>query len=214
MKKWVRWPLLWMALLVIGSIFVGAISDMEDDDFEDGTVQGWIHPAASPNPPANITTGGPMGAGDNYLNLTSLGGAGAGSRMAVVNRSQWIGDYNAVGNAFHIEADMINLGATALNIRIGVERSAPVQTRFVSTNAVTLNSGGGWTSVSFMLTAAELSQVEGTQTLTQVLDAVDEMRLISSVAAQWRGDSLVGSLGVDNFRVTSVPVELSRFTVE
>ena len=51
------------------------------DTFEGGTTQGWVvgdpsHPA----PPTNIATGGPAGAGDNYLQLTAVGGGAAAER--------------------------------------------------------------------------------------------------------------------------------------
>ena len=54
------------------------------DNFEDGTTQGWVVGllgAPSPAPPQNIPNGGPLGAGDNYLQLTSVGGSGAGNRL-------------------------------------------------------------------------------------------------------------------------------------
>ena len=53
------------------------------DDFEDGTTAGWHvgDPAQHPAPPVNVSTGGPAGAGDAYLQLQALGGSGAGSRL-------------------------------------------------------------------------------------------------------------------------------------
>src|SRR5688572_16184035 len=63
------------------------------DTFEDGTTQGWFVPGPHPVPPANIASGGPNGAGDNYLQVTALGGDGAGSRLSVQNISQWTGSF-------------------------------------------------------------------------------------------------------------------------
>jgi hypothetical protein len=44
-----------------------------------------------------VASGGPDGVGDAYLELTSLGGIGPGSRLAVNNALQWTGDYLAEG---------------------------------------------------------------------------------------------------------------------
>jgi hypothetical protein len=68
------------------------------DDFEDGTTMGWfVGDPTHPAPPVNIATGGPAGAGDNYLQLVATGGGGAGGRLAVLNDAQWARDYLAAG---------------------------------------------------------------------------------------------------------------------
>ena len=79
------------------------------DDFEDGTTAGWHvgDPAQHPAPPVNVSTGGPAGAGDAYLQLQALGGSGAGSRLSVLNLSQWTGDFTGVPA---IEMDVNNFG--------------------------------------------------------------------------------------------------------
>jgi hypothetical protein len=79
---------------VVADPLVGQI-----DTFEDGTIQNWhvgmdAPPAARP---ANIASGGPGGAGDNYLRLTALGGNGPSSKLSVINNSQWTGNYLASG---------------------------------------------------------------------------------------------------------------------
>ncbi|PWB73274.1 MAG: hypothetical protein C3F15_10055, partial [Holophagae bacterium] len=72
-----------------------AVDPLQVDDFEDGTTMGWEEGAPSPNPPVNVADGGPGGAGDAYLENTSSGGTGAGSRMVMFNNAQWTGDYVA-----------------------------------------------------------------------------------------------------------------------
>ncbi len=189
-----------------------AISASEDDDFEDGTTMGWSEGGGSPNPPANVASGGPLGVGDNYLSNVSSGLPGAGGRMAMFNRSQWTGDYGAVGSAITIEADMANFGASALSIRIGIEDSLGNQ--YVSASAVSLPADGVWNAVSFQLIDAAMTQVAGAGTLSQTLSDVIELRVLSSAVPLWRGAQVAATLGVDNFRVTSVPVELQSFTIE
>ena len=54
-------------LLLIISFFVmsfgyAQVVGDQTDDFEDGTVQGWLHAVPNPFDPENIATGGPAGA--------------------------------------------------------------------------------------------------------------------------------------------------------
>ena len=81
--------------LLITPASVFAIGFGQTDDFEDGTVQGWVEGAPSPNMPTNVSDGGPLGVGDNYLKNISSGGFGAGSRLVMFNQSQWQNGYLA-----------------------------------------------------------------------------------------------------------------------
>src|SRR5574340_117494 len=67
------------------------------DTFEDGATQGWHVPGPSPVPPVNEPNGGPAGAGDAFLRVTATGGNGPGSKLSVMNASQWTGNYLASG---------------------------------------------------------------------------------------------------------------------
>src|SRR4051794_2593506 len=75
------------------------------------TVQAWAGAQ-----PTWISTGGPAGSGDGFLQLHSIGGSGPTSKMAGNNSAQWSGNYTAA-NVTAISVDLKNLGATALNIR-------------------------------------------------------------------------------------------------
>jgi hypothetical protein len=87
-KRFVEGSLL-VILMMSQSVFA---TPLVPDNFEDGTTQGWFVPGDHPVPPTNILTGGPSGVGDNYLQVTALGGDGPGSRLSVQNFSQWTGD--------------------------------------------------------------------------------------------------------------------------
>src|SRR5689334_17209536 len=105
-----------MSRPVAAQVHVGQI-----DTFGNGTTQNWatgLLGAPNPVPPENVSSGGPGGAGDNFLLLQSIGGLGAGSRLTVINFSgQWAGDYLTAGiNA--IAFDAINLGSTPLALRL------------------------------------------------------------------------------------------------
>ncbi len=184
------------------------------DDFEDGTVANWAEGGGSPNPPTNVADGGPTGAGDAYLENISSGSGGPGGRLAMFNRTQWSCDYNAAGSEITLAAEMANFGATPLAMRVGVERSSGDLTRFVSTAAVALPADGVWRTVTFVLRNSDMTNALGGQTLAEVLDDVGELRVISAATAVWQADEVAATLGVDNFRVESLPVELESFAIE
>ncbi|MCH7702211.1 MAG: hypothetical protein IID37_11030 [Planctomycetes bacterium] len=194
-----------LALAVCGLLMprtAQAVACGQVDDFEDGTTMGWTEGPISPNQPTNVANGGPSGVGDNYLRNFSSGGVGAGSRMVMFNTLQWAGDYLAAG-VTRIEADMANFGATALSMRIAIERN--IGGRYGSTNAVALPADGQWHRVTFDLTSADLSLISGLATLNDVLANVGELRILSATAGPtWQGDAIVATLGVDN--ITAVVV--------
>lgn len=208
--RWFRLAVTMALVLVVGAAL--AFTGAEDDDFEDGTTMNWTEGGPSPNPPQNIPDGGPGGVGDNYLENVSSGGAGPGSRMAMFNQDQWAGDYNAVGPAIVITADMANFGDTPLSMRVAVNSVGG--TWYATTIAEALPADGAWYPVMFELSNADMTLVSGSETLSDVLDAVFELRILSSSVPNSRGDNISATLGVDNFQVYSVPVELQSFTVD
>lgn len=198
-----------LATCLIRAPLASAISIGQVDTFEDGTTQGWIVGllgATHPSPPANIPDGGPLGVGDNYLQLTSLGGLGAGNRLTVINLAQWVGDYTAAGIT-EIALDLRNFGATDLSIRLYLENpmGAP-PTDDAITSPVFVPAGGGWTHAAFAVDALSLTALTGD--VNTLLTNVTALRLIHSPVAAFPGPSVVAMLGVDNItaqRATAVP---------
>jgi len=189
---------------------VAAAAPIPLDDFEDGTVENWfagggpvggVHPA----PPANVVNGGPLGPGDNYMLLTSLGGAGAGSRMVAMNGSQWAGDYVAGGVSF-IEMDLNNLGNTDLAVRLLFENpmGAPPTDIAISDDPFLLPAGGGWVHATFPVTPADLVALLGTA--TDALSQTTILRIFHSPTDTFPGPPIVASLGVDNITADAAPV--------
>jgi hypothetical protein len=181
------------------------------DDFEDGTTQGWFVPSfmdPHPVPPANVPTGGPSGAGDAFLRLTALGGTGAGSRLSVLNVSQWTGNYLAAGIpgiAMHVN----NFGSTDLVLRLLVVNFSPEgpPSDLAWTLApVNVPANSGWTSVVFSLSPANLFTPPIFGTTLGALSDVNELRLFHNPVAFFGGPE-VGAppvsavLGVDNIQV-------------
>ena len=188
------------------------------NNFEDGTTQGWVigigpFNPPPPFPPTNIPTGGPAGAGDNYLRLTSTGIGGPppnpNSRLSVINTSpQWTGNYLTSGvNA--ITMDVINLGATDLYLRLLFEdpMGGPPQNEAFSASPIVLSAGSGWTSVTFLINPGNLTARSGT--VQGALTNTTAIRIYHSPQARFPGPPVAGQLGIDNIRAvgaaTAVP---------
>jgi len=186
-------------ILILGGSSVYAIVFGQIDDFEDGTTQNW-GPGFSPNPPVNIPDGGPLGVGDNYLEITSTGVVDtAGSRLISFNLAQWLGDYPSNGVS-EITMDVNNLGAVPLDLRVSID--GPGGT-FSSTSSIPLPVGSGWTTVIFPVTPTSFSSVLDFSAVpgfdvTATLGGVFELRILSSSVPSWFGDTIDATLGVDN----------------
>lgn len=175
----------------------------QTDTFEDGTTQNWavgIGPGGGghPEPPTNITTGGPGGVDDNFLRLTAVGGQGPGSRLSTINLlAQWSGDYVAAG-VTGIRMDVNNLGASELSLRLLFEDPVPGPPANVaiSTDAVVVPSGTGWISVFFPIAPGSLTALQGT--VEAALTNTTALRLYHSPTPVNPGPALTTVLGVDN----------------
>jgi hypothetical protein len=170
------------------------------DNFEDGTLQNWTAGATNPNPPTNIATGGPAGANDSYLRLVSNGLSAGGKLVAFNPGAQWAGDYIAAGVGA-IQMQVNNQGATALTLRLMLTGAGGQVLGTVAD--VNVPAGSGWTSVSFPLTAANLSG----GSFSAVMSGVTELDLVHSptlITVRSSSPNIVAQLGVDN--VTAVPV--------
>lgn len=206
-----RWSVL--TILVAACLLLPPSTALADpvlgqvDTFEDGTTQNWVvnllgmgsHPA----PPTNVPTGGPAGVDDNYLRLTSVGGGGSGSRLAVLNLAQWTGNYLASGvNA--ITMDVNNMGATDLSLRLLFENPmGGPPTDAAITALVFLPSGSGWRSVTFLVGPNDLTALSGS--VTTVLANTTALRIYHSPAAAFPGPPVEAQLDVDNIRAAAVP---------
>lgn len=173
--------------------------------FEDGTTQGWIAGGGPgggvpPNAPVNIATGGPAGADDNFLQISGTGVPNApGGRLVANNFSQWGGDYTGL-QITSITMDVRNLGTSDLYLRLLLENPlGGPPTDIATTAAVFLPAAGDWQSVSFGVTAGDLTALLGNP--IQLLQNVTGVRIFSSQSAQFPPDALPGVLGVDNIAV-------------
>src|SRR5688572_15282094 len=90
-----------VVLIVVGILLftapARAVISTEVDTFQGGTTEGWGGGAA----PTNVASGGPAGAGDRFLQLTSF------NRLATENTAQWAGNYAAAG-VMDVSVDFLN----------------------------------------------------------------------------------------------------------
>ncbi len=169
------------------------------DTFQDGTMMGWGGGAAL----ENVANGGPLGAGDRFLQVTSFGGSGGGSRLATFNGSQWTGDYLAAG-VTHISVQMLNRGNTELSMRLVLFDFSDGETQWTSTEAQLLPAASGWTLLTFPIAESALTMVEGTVNYTDTLSGVDRLMFRHQVGTPGTGGTPIAtSAGIDN--ITAVP---------
>jgi hypothetical protein len=212
--------------LLLQSGAVRAISVGQIDDFEDGTLQGWQMGIASVTNSfmTNISDGGPVGVGDNYLEVTSDSSVSfGGSRLTFFNRQQWTGDYTAAGITA-IAMDLKNFSSSeALNMRLAINGGFGPSTSmtggvFTSAASISLDSGSGWTRAVFSLLPGDLIAISGGRggnttgndvqaTLANVL----ELRLLNSATPDWSGLRTTATLGVDNIHAVPLPPALALF---
>ena len=175
------------------------------DTFQDGTLQGWGNGGIA-SPPVNISTGGPGGAGDRFLQISS-GAFGGGLRSVVFNQSQWIGDYSGAAVA-KIEMDLKNFTASVLSIRWALRSvsGGPGSPGYVSTVAFSLPSDGLWHHAVFLLDAGSLTALNNPAPLATFMTSVADARLLHSASPSLIGDVADTQFGVDNIQALGVAV--------
>ncbi len=196
----------WLAMvlaLLLGEPSAHAVVFGQLDDFEDGSTFGWSNgPFAVPI--TNVTSGGPAGVNDNYMQITS-DGSGGGGRLTTFNVAQWPGNYLAAG-VTTIELDLINQGATNLSIRLAFKPFSVQNSPAYLSPAMLLSVGSGWQHFSIAITAANLIPVAAPTAFNTFFSSVGEVRIINEIGAtNANGDPIVGQLGVDNIRAIPEP---------
>ena len=199
------------------AVMLGALSQSDPawsitagqiDDFQDSTTQGWSVGGTPPVPPMNVSSGGPDGVGDAYLELNSHGGAGAGSRLAVDNAVQWTGDY-LNGGFTHIVIDASLFSSPSVSLRLALSGPGGA---FVSADPVVVPSFTNWQLIEFSLDPADLIAVPEGGDLDLTLLNVTSLRLFHSsgppelgLGGIPKGEPIAAILGVDNIEVVPEP---------
>ena len=205
-----RRPILCAVALTAASLTAPAhaITAGQTDTFSSG-VQGWTagggpFGSTPPVPPAVVATGGPAGAGDAFLQITSGGGDGPGSRLVAMNVfGQWSGNYTAAG-VTAISMDLKNLGQTDLTVRLYFEDPIPnPPANEAVSDGFLLRAGADWTHAVFAVTPAALTVLQGSA--GAVLGNTTVLRIFSNTAADFPPEQLAGVLGVDNIHAIPEP---------
>ena len=179
----------WLLAALLAASSAAAVTQGQQDDFT-SSADGWAR--------GDAVLGGPGGASDGYLEVTSLGGSGQNSRLVTFNQLQWAGDYLDAG-VESIGVFLDNRGATALQIQLAFgDMIAPiVGGTWYATNPVALPAGSGWTFVVFPIGSGDLQRVQGTATYDDLMANVVTLRLLHGDVPQAMGDPIVAKLGID-----------------
>jgi len=193
-------------LLVALSRPAKALTLGQVDNFQDGTVNGWGTGATQPN---NIPNGGPAGAGDQYMQVVSLGGGGPDSKLIVFNTSQWLGNYTAAGIT-GISMELANFGTQPLSMRLAFFISKP--NGYSATTPFSLPADSNWHQAFFPLDAADFTVVgsPGISFNNMLANFTGQLRILDSPTPAVEGTSITATLGVDD--ITAVP-EPSAFAM-
>ncbi|HET6572127.1 MAG TPA: hypothetical protein VFG68_00870 [Fimbriiglobus sp.] len=191
------------ALLAPSAGLAQQITAGQVDNFEGGTAANWTQGALGA---PGVVTGGPTGTADHYIRITASGGFGAGSRLTVLNRVQWTGNYIAAG-VTAIEMDLLNSGSSQLKMRIGF-KSGQLQNDpgYSSTTAFDLDADGQWHHAVFPLSAGTMTAVGSPAAFDTFMTSVAEMRILHSISPDLNGDTISTVVGVDNIRAVAAPV--------
>lgn len=124
------------------------------DTFESGTVEGWEGSGGGTPPPAAIVSGGPAGAGDGYLEISTV------LFHLAVNSAQsaWTGNYLAA-RVDSIEMDLNHIAPGADSVAMRIIIFGPGGT-YASKN-VTPIATDTWQRYTFSLSPQELVHVTG-----------------------------------------------------
>jgi hypothetical protein len=177
------------------------------DNFQDSTTDGWG--TGGGTQPIAITSGGPLGAGDEYLQVISKGGGGTDSKLIILNTSQWLGDYTDAGIT-GISLDLANFGTQTLSMRLAFFISKPVG--YAATTPFSLPADSNWHQAFFPLVAADFTAV-GSPSVSfaaMLTNFSGQLRILDSATPAVEGASIATTLGVDN--VAAVP-EPSAFAM-
>ena len=192
-----------------------AITLGQIDTFEDGTLQGWQTglSAVTAEHMSNVSSGGPDGIDDNFLQMFSdpLDPFG-GNRLTFFNREQWTGDWLTAG-VTAITLDVKNFSSSApLNLRLGINGgfvdptgTSIIGGTFATSGRIVLNSGSDWTRVMFMVQPGDFVSVlpgrssnAAGNNIMATLSNVTELRILNSELPGWNGIPIDATLGVDN----------------
>lgn len=181
------------------------------DTFQDGTVMFW---SGAPGRQSNVSTGGPAGAGDRYLRVTSDGSPFSGGKMATFNTAQWSGNYLAAGVKV-VMVDFRNEGANPLTMRMVVFDQF-AGTQWVSTASQLVPADGVWRRYTYVLAESQMTRTVGTETFANTISNANRLMFRHEAGApSSQGTAIAAQLGIDNIAaLAGAQVGPSFFSVD
>ncbi len=200
-----RFALLALMICFVPARASQAVTVGQIDDFQDGTLENWANGGQGAPPLMNIPTGGPGGAGDRYLQITSVGGGGPGNRLTAFNRDQWLGDYITAG-VNGIDMDLLNTGDVTLSIRIAFKQDTSGSAPGYLSQAFLLPPDSAWHHTLFSITPGTMIPIGSPEPFNTFFTNPAELRIINEVGAtDLNGDPIAAQLGTDNIRAVPEP---------
>jgi hypothetical protein len=173
-----------------------AITLNQTDNFQDGTTMSW----GGGSSPGNISTGGPAGAGDKYLQISAAGGF-----LATFNTVQWAGNYTAA-TVDRIEVDLRNTGPNPLEIRLIL--FATNTDRWSSVSKVVLPPNSSWVHASFDVLEANFVHTTGTGAFSAMMANMSRIMFRHEPVITAGGTAVTGALGIDNITGYAKTIQL------
>ncbi|WP_454047853.1 T9SS type A sorting domain-containing protein [Chryseobacterium sp. Marseille-Q8038] len=194
-------------LLSIPAISFSQVTLGQVDDFQDFTTRNWTKNNTIPN--ANIFDGGPLGAGDNFLRVSS-NGSGSNLNLMTFNNAQWTGSFTSAGITY-ISMDVRNSGSEIIYLRLSFRYSvsSTQQEVWSTTNPIAVIPGAGWKKISFPINQASVVRVSGLNPYSTTFSHVQEMRILHNDAPSWDSDPITATLDIDNIRATNQALGVS-----
>ena len=179
-------------------VFIGSTRN-----FNNGESGGWSNGL---NPDPQILPGGPGGAYDLYMRMTS-DGAGAGGKLTVFNNSpEWTGMWLTAG-VIRVEMDFRNFDAQNrdLHMRLGFLTSGGQGQPGWCTNAFIVPADGQWHHAVFILSPQTMVSVGSPWDWETAMQWVTQLRLFHSVTPSAVGTNFSSTVGVDNIVALPAP---------
>jgi len=205
--------------LALGSSTASAVTINSGllNDFEDSSVHGWTYGGSSAKKdPSILPKVVQEENGNKYLQVTSTGGGttgrGPGSRMTVINETEWRGNYITAGVG-SIQVKMKNMGDEMLYMRAGFTTRALEEWHFAASDTyLELPADGKWYDLSFAIDAENITAFLGSEAeccftkwdFDEVIGGVNQLKFHNGKDAHfWNGAKISSVLGIDDIRVTS-----------
>lgn len=175
-------------------------------DFQDSTTNGWQGPNVF-----NTGSGGPTGANDKFLGVTS-DGSGQGGRLATYNTGDWLGNYQSAG-VTSITMMIKNFNTVSLEMRI-VLFDAVSHARWTSTTPAIIAANAGWNTATFSLAESDLTRVQGTSSYQDVITNVERLMIRHDAGTPSAGGTAItGEMGIDNIQAVPEPTTIATLTL-